>query len=293
MKSLRNFLYERPIISVLIIIVVDLLLVQYPIRTSFSGTLLFNVFREIFPVALTLFFIYLVTGKAEIEFSSKGFGFALRKGWYVFVIAFLTGGVYFLAVFYGKHLIFGNAILTFLECLIFGILIGLFEEGLFRGLFLNALLVKYGKTTKDILKAVIISSILFGFVHTLPSIIENLTNPSAYTFSFFGQIIGKTLQTGILGFLLGAIYLKNHNLWSIALLHGFNDFSMFLPGYLYNTIQLGNYVDPTTFVYVYVYFGLSIISIPMVVIGYRIIKNLSVPQPGFFKVCWFPIDVKK
>ena len=271
--------------------VIELIIVQAKIGPDKSD-LTFTLFREIIPALLTLFFIYLVTGKEEVVFSTKGLGFAFKKGWYVLVIASLSGLLSLTLLI--KKPLDPNFILIFCECVVFATCIGLFEEGLFRGLFLNALLTKYGDSFKGILKAVIISSILFGFLHVAPSFLEDITHPQNLSLIVIGQFIGKTIQTGMMGFIMAAIYLRNHNLWSIAIIHGMNDFIEFIPGYLFNSIDLGSYVHSDNGLgYIFVYLGFSILSIPFVVVGYRILKNIKIPQTSFFKACWFPLDVKK
>ncbi len=291
MEKFRDFLYKRPVLFTLILIVVELLIVHLPLG-DFSKQLWVQVIKEIVLAGIALFFVYVINGKGEVVYSSKGMGFAFKKGWWVFVIAFLSFGLSISGVI-GKHMsIAAYPLLTFLLIIFYALFIGLFEEGLFRGLFLNALLAKNGNSIKGILKAVIISSVLFGFAHVATDLIPAFSDPSQLTFTAIAQMIAKTIQTGIVGFILAAIILRNHSLWSVAFIHGLNDFIMLTPNYLFNLQALGDYVSSSYgWIQLLFYIAIIILSLPLVFVGYRIIKKLPLPQPGMFKVCWFPLVV--
>lgn len=77
------------------------------------------------------------------------------------------------------------------------------EEFIFRGIMLNGLLKKYSPH-----KAIIVSSILFGFVHL---------NPWQFISAF------------ILGLFIGWIYYKTRSLSLAIIIHAFNNFTATLP----------------------------------------------------------------
>ena len=52
------------------------------------------------------------------------------------------------------------------------LLVGTFEEGLFRGIVFSGLLARFGETRRGLIGAVIVSSLIFGFVHVTPSIMN-------------------------------------------------------------------------------------------------------------------------
>lgn len=102
------------------------------------------------------------------------------------------------------------------------IMVGIFEESMFRGVMLQGILKKTGKTYKGIWIAIIISSLLFGIIH-----VDSYIFGGNYDFAGVMQTIGKIIQTGTFGILLSAIYLKTKNFWGIALVHALNDFFAF------------------------------------------------------------------
>ena len=92
------------------------------------------------------------------------------------------------------------------------LLVGTFEEGLFRGVVFSGLLARFGETRRGLIGAVIVSSLIFGFVHVTPSIM----NGQVVTGLDMAQAALKTLQAGILGAFLAALFLKTRNIWGIA-----------------------------------------------------------------------------
>jgi len=77
------------------------------------------------------------------------------------------------------------------------------EEFIFRGIMLNGLLKKYSPH-----KAIIVTSILFGFVHL---------NPWQFISAF------------ILGLFIGWIYYKTRSISLVIIIHAFNNFTATLP----------------------------------------------------------------
>lgn len=116
----------------------------------------------------------------------------------------------------------GRAVLTesasrvflfLLEC----ICIGFFEEIVFRGIFLILFLQLMKKRQWSTLKAILLSSFVFGLSHMI-----NI---------FAGVSIGDTiLQMGysfLLGMLWSVMFLKTRNIWLVMLLHAtYNFFGM-------------------------------------------------------------------
>ena len=118
-----------------------------------------------------------------------------------------------------RELINSNINYSNLASLIFyTIAIGLFEEIFFRGIIEEELLQNIGDTKKGILFSILASGIIFGSIH--------LTN------IFMGQDVLTTImqfiQTTSIGILFGTIYYLTKNIWALAFLHGFYDFSVLL-----------------------------------------------------------------
>lgn len=92
------------------------------------------------------------------------------------------------------------------------LLIGIQEEMIFRGLAMRALL------PGGALRAVIITSILFGLMH-----LGNLFGGADLAYTLV-QVLASTL--GAVG--LGAIRVRTNTIWGLVLLHAINDYTMFI-----------------------------------------------------------------
>lgn len=99
-------------------------------------------------------------------------------------------------------------------------LVGVAEEGVFRGYILNKINQKLG-----VKKALFYSSILFGLLHS----VNFLAGPS------IAQTIAQVVLTAAMGYVFGVIYLKtNRDLLLVMVLHGIYDFLVFSFTYLKN-----------------------------------------------------------
>ncbi len=102
-----------------------------------------------------------------------------------------------------------------LSCL----LTGLFEEGLFRVLALEAFFSSFSETSRTnrqaALLAALASSALFGIVHIGTADIAH-----ASTALHWIQIVLKPVQAALFGFALAAVYAKTRSLWTPSLVHG-------------------------------------------------------------------------
>lgn len=96
-------------------------------------------------------------------------------------------------------------------------LIGFNEEFLFRGLILNNLFLRFGKTQNALYKSIWISSICFGLMH-----IANIFVSSTETtiIQMFMAVFGGVLFCGI--------YLKSKNIWVAVIIHTLLDFIAFI-----------------------------------------------------------------
>ncbi|URZ09124.1 CPBP family intramembrane glutamic endopeptidase [Clostridium felsineum] len=95
------------------------------------------------------------------------------------------------------------------------IAVGMAEEFIFRGIILNLLVDKFGKTTKGIWAAVIVSSVIFGCAH-ISNVLSGVHLKAAFI---------QAMGTIAVGALLAAIYLRTRNIWVVIFLHAFMDFS--------------------------------------------------------------------
>ena len=162
-----------------------------------------------------------------------------------------------------------------LALLCFGV--GLFEEATMRGLCLNGLLARLGRTRGGVYCAVILSSLIFGMLHFDPLIDFNDSLQVA-------QNIMKVVQTGMCGFLLAAIMVKTRNLWAVATIHAANDFMLlFLTSGLTDTAVTTDYVHTGEegLAILTVYSILCVMYLPFLFIGKRLIDAGS-PWRGDF-----------
>ena len=92
---------------------------------------------------------------------------------------------------------------------------GFFEEVFFRGLVLKLLLVAFGDSKKGMLKAALISSVIFGAVHITNAIFGAGLLPT----------ISQFIYATAIGIFYAALYLRTRNLWVPILLHALINFS--------------------------------------------------------------------
>ncbi len=137
-------------------------------------------------------------------------------------------------LFYGLYYIFGFIILTLISGVasqgfkgglsIINLIVGCFfvgvaEEFLCRGWLLNEFLERFGDTKKGVWYSIFVSGIIFGLIH-----LGNIYS--------MGQSVPQTIIQVIsaagTGIVFGLIYYKTKNIWSVVVLHGLWDFSIFL-----------------------------------------------------------------
>lgn len=108
--------------------------------------------------------------------------------------------------------------LALINVLIGALLVGVCEEFLCRGWLLNEFLERFGHTKKGAWYAIIISGLIFGLIH-----LGNFFNGQNLV-----STITQILNASATGFAFGLIYYKTKNIWSVIILHGLWDFSLFL-----------------------------------------------------------------
>lgn len=151
---------------------------------------------------------------------------------------------------------FGSSILnigsfniaSFINMVVFCVFVGIAEEFLCRGWLQNEFIERFSTNKKETIISIILSSLIFGFMH--------IVNISFQTpFETILQIINATS----LGFLLGSVYYKTKNIWSVIFLHSFYDFSIMLGEV--DLIKDCTYNNPSLFVSIYESFGIILISV--------------------------------
>ena len=148
----------------------------------------------------------------------KGYGFAsgLLPGMY-----FLVGGIYAMTVFIFLGFFAAAAfperiwirpwylILAYALCMM---MVGVFEEFLFRGIIAGTLLWHFGMTSRGVWKAVALSGALFGCAHLI-----NLRGSSVT------GVLVQCAVTVMVGMVFSAVYFRSGCIWAPVFLHGFWD----------------------------------------------------------------------
>lgn len=283
MHRTREFLREHALTTGLIGLV-GLMAIFHFLAGMGGSSSLSQCLPEALIAALTVAYVALIAGGDAVRPSNQGMGFALHKSFYLLIITIALGLVTVVGLLAERTGLASGWLGEVLSAALLCVFVGIFEEGLFRGVVLNSLLGRMGDTRTGLIWAVTISSILFGFVHVM----YQVANPSSMTPLMWAQSLGKTIQTGMMGFLMATLYLKTHNIWSVALVHGLNDFILIGAVSMFGQTLAGSYVssssDGLSGLIVYVVF--SILYIPLIVTSVRILKRIELPADGFLKEHW-------
>lgn len=107
---------------------------------------------------------------------------------------------------------------NFINLVLFSFTIGFAEELMCRGWIQNEFIERFGSNRKQVITSICLSGLVFGFLH--------LTNVFAGQELF--DTLMQVLQTTAVGILLGSIYYRTKNIWSVVFIHGFYDFAIML-----------------------------------------------------------------
>lgn len=130
--------------------------------------------------------------------------------WAAFVLAVgLAAGVALWLLSGSAGFLGSNAVARAAYVLALCLMTGLFEEGVFRVLALDALLTRVTP-----LHAAVASAVLFGLLHA--SFGQALAVGDAVGWA---QAVLKPVQAGLFGFFMAALYLKGGSLWFLAGIH--------------------------------------------------------------------------
>lgn len=97
-------------------------------------------------------------------------------------------------------------------------MVGAAEEIVFRGLLLNNMIKKWGGNKKGVVKAIILSALVFGGVHMLNIVIAPPVT-----------VIVQAINAACAGVLFSVIYLRCRNIWAVIIVHMLVDwFALFI-----------------------------------------------------------------
>lgn len=204
---------------------------------------------------------------------------ALRMGWWVIAVSlFLVANDAYGTIASGAELR-GDWFVRAWYALALCACIGFSEETMFRGLLFGGLLDCWGKDRRGIVKAVLVSCLLFGAAHIEWWSVD-YGDPAQ-----LAQAVLKVVQTGMFGFLLAAMTLRTKSVIGPALVHGLSNFVIFFYSYALMGEELDvSYVSSgvegmeTIVAYVVV----IALYVPLVVKGIRMLRDAPVPDYGAF-----------
>lgn len=93
---------------------------------------------------------------------------------------------------------------------------GMFEESMLRGTLFNSFRYRFGESRKGIVKAILISSIVFGLLH-----FSNLISSPTRVIATISQVIYAIA----IGCCLACVYYITDSIWVVSVLHGLIDFT--------------------------------------------------------------------
>ena len=149
----------------------------------------------------------------DFRFRSKGFA----KG------VFCTGITLMVLVVLNLHDDFSQPEISFAKALprlIFAFIcnmgVGMYEESTLRGTLFNSFRYRFGESRKGIVKAILISSIVFGLLH-----FSNLIPSPTRVIATISQVIYAIA----IGCCLACVYYITDSIWVVSVLHGLIDFT--------------------------------------------------------------------
>lgn len=255
-----------------------------------GGTTEGGILVRVFLFVVMFVPVMLVGGSAVAKPSLKGLGFAFRKSAYMLAVA-AVGGLASL----GFALVSGNSfqpdagrlvVLTVLDVLF----VGLFEEFCFRGVFFGGLVARMGGTRRGLAWAIVISSLVFGFVHVM----FPLFTGGVYDFNTAWQALSNTLVKAVPAAIWAVTLLCTRNIWTVVIMHAVNDLMVMLPGALISGSTAVSYVNGgelTVASLITQIIMFAIICGPQLVIAVRAFRTVETPEYGFFTGEWEPRSV--
>ena len=205
MSTIRTFARSHPLLVTAVGLAIGLAVIWF---VPSDGSLANMMFIRL-GLTIVMFAIMAVAAGCNIIVpNAKSIGLSFKKSIYPLVVALVMGVFVLLGTAMKNEGMVSDWPLQLALVIMLCLLVGTFEEGLFRGVVFSGLLARFGETRRGLIGAVIVSSLIFGFVHVTPSIM----NGQVVTGLDMAQAALKTLQAGILGAFLAALFLKTQHL---------------------------------------------------------------------------------
>ncbi|MAT41400.1 MAG: hypothetical protein CL609_03590 [Anaerolineaceae bacterium] len=255
MNKFKNFALRRPFLFGLVLIFMYVIFgyLTYPINFLFPETEIGQLFSNTaIKFTISLIFIALLWRFGWVQASGLT-RFGNVKVWLVASIIL----VYHLLV--NLRLMTGNFAIVFPDSplaianLVYYFPASLMEEVMFRGLALLVMVFAWGHSKKGLVKAALLSSLLFGLIHLL-NVVEL---PIEVLFL-------EVLVAALLGFFWAAITLATRSLWIAIILHWLTNAAVNL-----KLIGIDNFQETFT-----MHVGRTIFFIPLVIYGAYLVWKL-------------------
>jgi membrane protease YdiL (CAAX protease family) len=255
MNKFKNFALRRPFLFgvLLIFMYVILVYLTYPINFLFPENEIGQLYSYA-AIKLTISLLFLaILWRFEWIQASGLTCLGNVKVWLVAAVIFVYHLLVNLRFMTGDlSIVFPDSPLAIAN-LVYYFPASVMEEIMFRGLTLVAMVLAWGSTQKGLVKAVLLSSLLFGLIH-LFNVVEL---PIEVVFL-------EVLVAALLGFLWAAITLASRSLWPAIILHWLTNAAVNL-----KLIGIDNFQE--TFA---MHIGRAIFFIPLVVYGAYLVWKL-------------------
>lgn len=205
---------------------------------------------------------------------------AIKQGWWAILVSVgLMVYEIVTTVVMGEPVVDEGWIGRFVEVLVMCAAIGISEEAVFRGLLLSGLLGMRGDSKKGIFAVVVITSVIFGVAH-IDWVGLDYADPLSLV-----QALLKVLQTGTYGFFLAALTIRSKSVLGSAFIHGLDDFVLMVPSMVLlngsmDVVYVSTGEEAIATIVLYVIF--TVLYIPLVIRGKKLIDKESVPYYGAF-----------
>lgn len=181
-----------------------------------------DVIIECLGAAAAMGCVLLLGGRSLVSVSRDDVAYTFRFGWWCLAISVVLMALELFWGFEDGTPLASDWLPRLLETALLCLGIGIMEEFMFRGIVFNGLLATMGSTHKGVVRAIIVTSVLFGLAHVdfETDFVDGLS---------VIQALLKTCQTGMYSFMLCVIMLRTHRLGGVSLFHGFDDFVLVMP----------------------------------------------------------------
>lgn len=220
---------------------------------------LYGILAYLIPLIFVLIVCLLSGNISKIQFHKGNIGTGLLLGW-----LFVTVGLYnFVSSYlsFDKNSISYPSVQKIIFFTLIMLLVGIFEEVLYRGLILNSMITRFGYNKAGIVKSIILSSLIFGLGH-----FANLVMFPNLVIRTASQIICASLN----GILFASIYVRCKNIWAVAILHAVYDWLVKVPE-IYHSVTI-----PSAPVDISALSGIInvIFAIPFALVGFFLLRKV-------------------